>query len=179
MLPEPSSAESFWIGCVGNRLAQGDYLLACPVAVFPPDFGMTEAKTTLGIKEVDLIVVTQTCDLENGKVAHAALCPIFSVAQLRSIDEKYGKPDRLEEIRRGKWEALHMLSSTVAPDDNADVRIVDSREIHSLPVGFLASHAGKLGNRWRLKSPYLEHFSQAFARFFMRVGLPSTIRRFK
>ncbi len=32
-----------------------------------------------------------------------------------------------------------------------------------------------LGPRWRLDSPSLEQFSQAFARFFMRVGLPRTI----
>jgi hypothetical protein len=72
-----------------------------------------------------------------------------------------------------------MRSSPVKADDNMDAHIVDFREIHSLPVLFLASHAGKLGRRWRLKPPYLEHFAQAFARFFMRVGLPSAIRKFK
>jgi hypothetical protein len=38
--------------------------------------------------------------------------------------------------------------------------------------------AAALGNRWRLQSPFLEHFSQAFARFFMRVGLPSAVPPF-
>jgi hypothetical protein len=33
-------------------------------------------------------------------------------------------------------------------------------------------------NETAFRSPYLEHFSQAFARFFMRVGLPSTIPGF-
>jgi hypothetical protein len=33
--------------------------------------------------------------------------------------------------------------------------------------------------RWRLQSPFREHFSQAFARFFMRVGLPAAIPAFK
>lgn len=56
---------------------------------------------------------------------------------------------------------------------------MDFREIHSLPIKYLQAHALKIGNRWRLKSPYLEHFSQAFARFFMRVGLPSAIERFR
>jgi hypothetical protein len=52
------------------------------------------------------------------------------------------------------------------------------REIFSLPHEYLADHAKRLGPRWRLKPPFLEHFSQAFARFFMRVGLPSTIPEF-
>jgi hypothetical protein len=56
--------------------------------------------------------------------------------------------------------------------------MVDFREIYSLPFDYLVSRAAQLGPRWRLRSPYLEHFSQAFARFFMRVGLPSTIPPF-
>ncbi len=49
----------------------------------------------------------------------------------------------------------------------------------SLPYGYLASYASRLQNRWRLQSPFLEHFSQAFARFFMRVGLPAAIPPYK
>jgi hypothetical protein len=56
---------------------------------------------------------------------------------------------------------------------------VDSRQIVSLPIAYLRRHAGNLGPRWRLQSPYREHFSQAFARFFMRVGLPTAIPAFK
>lgn len=171
--------ESFWAEVVGAPLAQGDYLPNCPVPVFPPNYGEGDENMAVGVRRVDLIVVTQSCDLENKKVELVALCPIWTIAQLRSQDEKYGKADRLEEIRKGKFEALHMLSSAEKPDDNWDVRVVDFREIHSLPVQFLGAHAGRLGKRWRLKSPFLEHFSQAFARFFMRVGLPSAIRRFR
>ncbi len=57
--------------------------------------------------------------------------------------------------------------------------VVDFGEIYSLPVAYLANHAGQQGDRWRLQSPYLEHFSQAFARFFMRVGLPVQIPEYK
>jgi hypothetical protein len=56
---------------------------------------------------------------------------------------------------------------------------IDFREIYSLPSDYLTDHAISLGTRWRLMSPFLEHFSQAFARFFMRVGLPSTIPEFR
>jgi hypothetical protein len=179
MTPEAPPTESFWTEVTGERLAQGDYLLDCPVPVFPADYGQTEGNSEVGVRLVDLIVVTQSCDLENKKVSLVAMCPISTIAQLKTVDEKYGKNDRLEEIRKGKWEALHMLSSPESPTNNQDVRIVDFREIHSLPVQFLGAHAIKLGKRRRLKSPYLEHFSQAFARFFMRVGLPSAIQKFK
>lgn len=173
------ATESFWTEVAGDRLAQGDYLTNCPVPVFPAGFDLGAGESAIPIRRADLIVVTQSCDLENHKVQLVAMCPILSVPQLRAVDERYGKADRLEEIRKGRYEALHMLSSPTSPDDNGDVRIVDFREIHSLPVAFLAGHAARLGDRWRLRPPYLEHFSQAFARFFMRVGLPSAIPRFK
>ncbi len=72
-----------------------------------------------------------------------------------------------------------MLGATEHPDNNREAFVVDFREIYSLPLKYLTDHAANLGPRWRLQSPYLEHFSQAFARFFMRVGLPSRILPFK
>jgi hypothetical protein len=32
------------------------------------------------------------------------------------------------------------------------------------------------GKRYRLQSPFLEHFSQSFGRFYMRVALPEFLR---
>ena len=79
---------------------------------------------------------------------------------------------------KGRVEGLHLLGSPEHPENNRDALVVDFREIYSLPIAYLVSRAAELGQRWRLRSPYLEHFSQAFARFFMRVGLPSTIPPF-
>jgi hypothetical protein len=72
-----------------------------------------------------------------------------------------------------------MLSAFVAADENRNSLVVDFRQIFSLPVAYLRKHAAGLDPRWRLESPYREHFSQAFARFFMRVGLPTAIPTFK
>jgi hypothetical protein len=63
--------------------------------------------------------------------------------------------------------------------DNTDALVVDFRQIYSLPVSFLRNFAAKAVMRKRLKSPYLEHTAQSFARFFMRVGLPTSIDQFK
>jgi hypothetical protein len=81
-------------------------------------------------------------------------------------------------VLKGRVEGLHLLASPVNPADNRGALVVDFREIYSLPFDYLMGLAAQRGPRWRLRSPYLEHFSQAFARFFMRVGLPSTIPPF-
>ncbi len=170
--------ESFWQETGGADLRQGDYLLNCPIPLLPeqPD---NLREQTLSVKEGDLIIVTQSCDLENGKVRLVAACPIYHIVEYEKINQALAKKGRWEEVRKGRVEPLHLLSSPVQPEDNRAALVVDFREIYSLPLEFLAKHAEKQGLRWRLKSPYLEHFSQAFARFFMRVGLPSSIPPFK
>jgi hypothetical protein len=72
-----------------------------------------------------------------------------------------------------------LLGSRTEPDNNRQASVVDFREIYSLPFDYLAHRAAQLGTRWRLAPPFLEHFSQSFARFFMRVGLPASIPPYK
>ena len=80
---------------------------------------------------------------------------------------------------KNKVEGLHLLPGVDAPQNNRDALVVDFRLIVSLPIGYVTRHAEALENRPRLLSPYVEHFSQSFARFFMRVGLPSQIPAYK
>jgi hypothetical protein len=65
---------------------------------------------------------------------------------------------------------LHLLSSPANPENNREALVVNFREIYTLPYEYILKYATELGSRWRLKSPYLENYSQAFARIFMRVG---------
>jgi hypothetical protein len=60
-----------------------------------------------------------------------------------------------------------------------EVRIVDFRRVFSLPLTFVRQRAPRTGDRLRLLPPYREHLSQAFARYFMRVGLPQDIPSFR
>jgi len=57
--------------------------------------------------------------------------------------------------------------------------VVDFRGVYSVTFDFLVELAQKRDKRLRLLPPYREHLSQAFARFFMRVGLPVDIPPFK
>jgi hypothetical protein len=55
---------------------------------------------------------------------------------------------------------------------------VDFHEVFTLPRAFLERQLAQRGQpRLRLLPPYREHLSQAFARFFMRVGLPTPVNR--
>jgi len=53
------------------------------------------------------------------------------------------------------------------------------KAISSIPLAFVRQRAARADDRLRLLPPYREHLSQAFARYFMRVGLPQDIRPFR
>ncbi len=173
--------ESFWEQVRGKDLRQGDYLLNCPVPLFMPQSIAEEDEqiADVEVKVFNLIVLTQSCDLENQKARLVALSPVYSLPEFESSNPSMKQKGNWEIVRQGRKEGVTLLASPNDPANNQAALVVNFREIYSLPFDFLSVHAMKLGQRWRLKSPYLEHFSQAFARFFMRVGLPSSIPPFK
>jgi len=168
------SVEPFWSEINESTLRQGDYLPQCLVPEFGPDFAAAGTHEVTA-NEYDVIVVTQSCDLEQRKVRLVAVCPIYLIAEFEAVNPAFSKKGRWNEVLKGRMEGLHLLASPTDPANNRGALVVDFREIYSLPFDYLVSRAAHFGPRWRLRSPYLEHFSQAFARFFMRVGLPSTI----
>jgi len=60
-----------------------------------------------------------------------------------------------------------------------DFMLVDLGRVHTLSIGMVRDFAGRQGLRIRRLPPYREHLAQAFARFFMRVGLPIDIPAFR
>jgi hypothetical protein len=170
---------SFWVSCHGEQLEQGDYLPGCWIPVVGADFDPASAEPEVSVGRSNLVIVTQSCDLANDKLQLAALCPIAELATWEQLNPDYAKRGFWESVRQGRREGLHMLSALVNAGDGRNALVVDFRQIFSLPVPYVRRHASGLGARWRLQSPYREHFSQAFARFFMRVGLPTAIPAFK
>ena len=172
-------SNEWWIGVEGCALAQGDLLPDCLVpsliAVASPDGEVSEVSQV----SCRLIVITQSCDLANGKAPFVALCPVNTLEEFEESNPSYKAKGKWEDVRRGRIEGLHLLAGYDDSLDNRKCLAVDFRQIISLPFQVAQNHADSLAPRWRLQSPYLEHFSQAFARFFMRVGLPDAIAPFK
>lgn len=176
--------DPFWVQVNEPTLRQGDYLPGClvPVPLFDPTtFGKTDNETQeveVEVNELDLIVLTQSCDLDNNKVNQVVVCTIYQISEFEEANPAFAKKGKWNEVLVGRIEGLYLLASPNNPDNNREALVVNFREIYSLPYKYILKYATDLDCRWRLKSPYLEHFSQAFARLFMRVGLPSSIPRF-
>jgi hypothetical protein len=166
-------ADQWWIKTRGRTLGQGDILFNCGIPIMLDNPNSSQLK--VDVAYTDVIIISQSCDLENKKLNFVAVCPVHNLINRAQQDPAFKKLDILENIRIGRKEGLHLLASPENPENNQEALLVDFREIYSLPFTYLQDFAEAAGDRWRLQPPYLEHLSQAFARFFMRVGLPSSI----
>ena len=169
----------WWENIKGVDLSQGDYLENCPVIIIPddPDLSVEQISDVI-VEERNLIIMTQSCDLAQNKAKSIAMCPIYTLDELSKKNPSYLNNRAWEPVRQGRVEGWHMLGGFLG-FDNSQALVVDFRQIYSLPVNFLRAFVSKSNKRARLKSPYLEHTAQSFARFFMRVGLPTSIDQFK
>jgi hypothetical protein len=172
-----------WYSVVkGPDIQQGDILQRCPIlAPVSVDDLDKDNIGTVGVYRQRSIVMSQSCDLivrkgGKAKIKQAILCPFFDKAQIESTlafdNEKW------EDARRGRMPRYHVLNKCDLREVKADFGLIDLGEIISLPVDVVRELAKREGDRLRLNPPYREHMAQAFARFFMRVGLPVDIPSF-
>lgn len=64
--------ESFWEAATDATLRQGEYLVNCEVPVLKENLRSEQTESSALIQVVDLIVMTQSCDLEQGKARTVA-----------------------------------------------------------------------------------------------------------
>ena len=162
----------------GDEIEQGDLFEACPVYI-PTGDARDHGIADFEWEERDLIVLSQTCDLVKGreKLTEVLLCSVWIRSELTT--GHLATPQGMEDARRGNLPGFHVLAECGLAGLQREVRVVDFRRVYSLPVAFLRKKSLLDGRRLRLLPPYREHLSQAFARFFMRVGLPVDIPPFK
>jgi len=158
-----------WYAVVsGDNLEQGDILVDCPV------FSPPELTDPYGPPEVvrtrrEVIVMTQSCDLQRDTSSEVLLCGLYRRSVIPK-EHKLAKLENLENARKGNMPAFHLLAECDLTGFQRELTVVDFRRVYTLPFKFVLQQANKL--HLRLLPPYREHLSQAFARYFMRVGLP-------
>jgi hypothetical protein len=175
-----------------QRLTQGDLIFDCPLLAWSKQFdpaAANEASLQNAIRAfcADVVVMTQACDLEHDKVENVVLCPhdplsVFRQTWVRlmqargqALSEKAWRRT-CDDLANGHVWNQCFLNSFADLTPPLELRVVDFLELYTMPRGFLETLLrGRGAKRVRLLPPYREHLSQAFARFFMRVGLPQPI----
>ncbi len=168
----------WWTATTGEGHEQGDLLRGLPVVHVEQVDLSGEPTVRTRIQLIDAIVVTQTCDLENEKIRNILLARVvswadFAAAQFAAGNTAVKGRAFRRNLIRGDIPPLMLLHERQA-QPQLGWSVVDFREVHVVERARIDAFVAQPGNRRRLRlsSPYKEHFAQAFARFYMRVGLP-------
>lgn len=156
-------------------LLQGDFIKECPIVIPPSEIS---DEVEVRIVNYNVVVMSQSCDLAQRKLDLVLVCPIWPLSEFEKSNSFYKSRKGKEASRRGYLPGYHLLNKCEIDECETDYLIVDFRSVYSVPFDFLIDLAKVRGKRLRLLPPYREHLSQAFARFFMRVGLPIDIPPF-
>jgi hypothetical protein len=158
-----------------SNLNQGDILYECPVFFPDPEINYMEladpAEVKFELALQDVIVMTQSCDIQQGKPEMSILlCPIVSI-------DAVNKENNLGNLVADKIGSMHLLNKHEDKDGKIDYKIVDFSSLYTLPLGVLHNwKKARNENIPRLLSPYSEHMSQRFGMKLMRVGTDDELK---
>ncbi len=113
------------------------------------------------------------------KLDNVLVSPIWSLSEMGLENEFFKSRKGKESLWQGNLPGYHLLNRCKLENFEADFQVVDFRNVYGVPLDFLVDLSRRRVRRLRLLPPYREHLSQAFARFFMRVGLPVDIDLFR
>ena len=100
-----------------DEVGQGDILYNCPVPFLKNSIDIvSDATIEAEIKYIDGIIMTQACDLANGKVQNVVLCTIDKVSNFMEQMKNKGKNTKeikncIKHIIDGNQPAFHMVQS--------------------------------------------------------------------
>jgi len=164
-----------------SPIEQGDILEKCSILLsneqhYQHLLDGKKQEALLDVKEINAIVLSQSCDIQNMKIDSIIVCPIKSLKEFIVKGDFYKSTIARENLRQGKYPEYHLLQKFGTDGLPCDFYFVDFHHIYSVPKRFLEALAKSKSHK-RLLSPYRENLSQSFARYFMRVGLPEGISK--
>jgi hypothetical protein len=158
----------------GDDVEQGDIFEGC--RVFHVEANL-EDPTQLRLESdfQNVIVMTQSCDMVKGRSTSllenkkdVVVCGLVRPSQLTPPNNK----GQLNSIRAGRVLKYHLLAKSDIPGFDIDFRIVAFDYMRILPLSFVRAEASSKPHL-RLLPPLPRAPSQAFATYFMRIGLPA------
>jgi len=166
--PELPEAVPNWCAATASGIQQGDILIDFPLL----SVKIVEDEPQLARASMTVVVLTQSCDIQKKSHEWVLLGQVFSYGVAATQMEHLKRTEYKRSLVEGNAVADFLLPPS--PPGLPDWSIVHFRNVFSVPKAYVLSNSA--ANRLQLMSPYREHLSQAFARFLMRVGLPSGLQ---
>lgn len=179
-----------WLEEAVGGLEQGEIIPNCLVP-FPGDFNPEaeeKERWTIQVRQFDILVLSQACDLAQRKIEHVLICPVIPLSNFfefwRKKQEATGQgtsrkawASQLREVREDRevrYGYLGPRSYSFEPFEDGIVHpqpmplIADFRTLHTVPLTYLEHVLPE--NRTRLSREYLSHAMQRLQNFLTRVG---------
>lgn len=145
-------------------LKQGDFIMNCPVIIPPERFSQKDVVDVV-LEPYDVVVMSQSCDLEHEKITIVLVCPFISLNEIKN--EFFRGTNGKNSIRNQSVPGLLMLYKCEIEGFEMDYSVVDFHDVFGIHFSVLKQIAKAQKRRLRLLPPYVEHLSQAFAKFFI------------
>ena len=152
-----------------DPIDQGDIILGCPVLTIDGFNVADAANPVVGCTVSRVVVLTQTCDLAQGKASRVVVAVCYTAQQV--VDEGALKASEVKgPVRAARVFGWYFLPAH--PDFSIPELVVDLRQIHTVAIDVLAdlcNHGQRVAG---LATPYREHLAKHFADTYSRIGLP-------
>lgn len=167
-------------------LQQGDLLDGFPVVVPPTSIGrlnldsagVEDDVSEFGIESFNVVVMTQSCDFQKLREDdEVILCPRHDYSVASQEEPKFSGEYGWKNLINDRIMSAYILDRCELNRIAFDYQIVNLGRVFSARFAFVKQFASSHGDRVRLMPPYREALAQAFARRFMRVGLPVDLPR--
>lgn len=177
-LEETSSFED-WYSLPSDDLEQGDIFLDLPV-IFPSVTSATDGTTKIRQKNIKAIILTQTCDIPKQSQTTLLVAEILEYSDLTNGKEAHWRSkDFRKSLARGTAISEFLLPPMPLGIGPLSWSVAIFRSLYITENLATPTAKADRSPSIRLNSPYKEHLSQSYARFMMRVGLPTTLSAFE
>ena len=166
----------------GTEIEQGDIIRNCFIKkAVSINLSDQETEDIVEIERRDVIVISQTCDILQGKIAEILVANVDSydsmVAQNGTADPSIKSSAFKKAAIQGNLIPYLLLNEEAS--ENFPYSLVSFHHLHTIPKVVLEEFVRISGTRLRLNSPYKEHLAQGFAKYMMRVAQPTEPRGFQ
>lgn len=155
-----------------QRVDQGDLIDACPVVEVTTYRHDLPAARDFVFEARRVIVLTQTCDLEQQKTTLAVVAVVEDATELvmrGAVKESEVRGNLL----KGRVWGMYFLPAD--PALGLPEMVADFRRLHTVRLDILAGLCRAGLRRGRVRSLYREHLSKHFADGYSRIGLPQAV----
>lgn len=172
-----------WYTSRQGGVEQGDIVFDLPLILASSDdhgeyLTDDEGNFRFPMRTSRVIVLTQTCDIAKKAQKSILVAEVHSYDTLTANGQNshLRKSDYKQSLARGTTVSDFLLPPS--PDGEIPWSIVSFRNVYVVPKQVVLRQSA-VGKTVGVMSPYREYLSQAFARFIMRVGLPTTLEAFE